>query len=222
MLNEFRVEASPRSGAGTKVSVPVTLRNPKADFAQDSHGGWPIAAAIDGNPATGWSIDPAEGLPHVAVFETEKPVAFPGGTRLTFTMRHGEREHNLGRLRLSATSAKPPIPLPKGYGPKAIVVQGEAPATRGGGILVVTAEMRRGGTPAPVHNVGSHFSARGSLGGQSAAWTPVLGKLTYPSPWQAWRIALPPASGAKRFELDIATTLPANFDWTYKAYFVPK
>jgi hypothetical protein len=222
MLNEFRVEASPRGGEGAKASVAVVLKNPKADFAQDSYGGWPIAAAIDANPATGWSIDPAEGLPHVAVFETEKPLGFAQGTRLTFTMRHGEREHNLGCWRLAVTSARPTLRLPKGYGPKATIVRGQAPATTAGGLLVVTAEMRRAGAPLPVPNVGNYFSAKGILGGQNAAWTPVLGKATYPAPWQAWRIALPPASGAKPFELDITTTLPGNIDWKYSAYFVPE
>jgi hypothetical protein len=222
MLNEFRVEASPKTNAGTSAAVPVALRNPKADFFQDSHGGWPVAAAIDGNPATGWSIDPAEGLPHVAVFETEKPIGFPGGTRLTFTIRHGEREHNLGRWRLAVTSAKPTLQLPKGYGPKATIVRGEAPATAAGGLLVLTAEMRRGGAPMPIHNVGSHFSAQGTLGRQNAAWTPVLGKATYPAPWQAWRIALPAGSGTKPFDLNITTTVAGNVDWKYKAYFVPK
>jgi hypothetical protein len=137
-------------------------------------------------------------------------------------MRHGEREHNLGRFRLAVTSARPPVPLPKGYGPTTAVVRGNAPPTPSGGLLVVTAEMKRGGSPAPVQNVGSHFSVRGSLGGRAAAWTPVLGKATYPAPWQAWRIALPPASAASPFDLTIMTTLPASPDWTYKAYMVPK
>jgi hypothetical protein len=82
--------------------------------------------------------------------------------------------------------------------------------------------MRRGGAPAPLGNVGSHFSVRGTLGGQAADWTPVLGKATYPAPWQAWRLALPPASDGKPFELSIITTMPANLDWVYQAHFVPK
>lgn len=221
MLNDFRVETVPKNEPKAK-PVAVVLRNPQADFSQQSHGGWPIAAAIDADPKTGWSIDPAEGLPHVAVFETEKPIAFPGGARLVFTLRHGEREHNLGRIRLAVTTARPPIPLPKGYGPTSVLVRGQAPTTAAGGLLVVTAEMRRNGEPAPVHNVGSHFSARGSLAGKGTAWTPVLGKATYPAPWQAWRVAVPPASRAEPFELAISTTLPQNLQWSYRAYFLPK
>jgi hypothetical protein len=80
----------------------------------------------------------------------------------------------------------------------------------------------RGGTPAAVGNVGSHFSAHGTLGGQVAEWTPVVGKATYPAPWQAWRIALPPASHGRPFELSITTTLPSNLGWTYQAHFVAK
>lgn len=222
MLNEFRIEARPRFGAGAKASVPVELRNAKADFSQDSHGGWPVAAAIDGNPATGWSIDPAEGLSHVAVFETNKPLGFSAGTQLTFTLRHGEREHNLGCWRLAVTSAKPLFPLPKGYGPKTTIVRGQAPASAAGGLLVVTAEMRRAGSPMAVSNVGSHFSAEGTLGGRNVTWTPVLGKATYPAPWQAWRVVLPPGSETRPFVLRVTTTLAGNVDWKHSAQFVPR
>jgi hypothetical protein len=222
MLNDLRVEASPQSGTAGGTSVPVQLRNAKADFSQDSHGGWPVAAAIDNNPQTGWSIDPAEGLPHAAVFETDKPIGFPGGTRLTFTLRHGEREHNLGRFRLAVTAAKPPFKLPPGYGPRRAIVRGQAPPTSGGGLLVVTLDMRRGGAPSPLPNVGSYFVADGSLGGQPARWTPVLGRATYPAPWQAWRVEVPPAGQSRPFALSISTTLPANPEWQYRAYFVPK
>jgi len=79
-------------------------RETRADFSQESYGGWPIAAALDGDPKTGWSVDPLEGKPHLAVFEAEKPVGFPGGTMLEFVLQQGSPvDHNLGRLRLSAT-----------------------------------------------------------------------------------------------------------------------
>jgi len=87
---------------------------------------------------------------------------------------------------------------------------------------VVTLDMRRGGTPAPLSNVGSHFVAEGNLGAQPARWTPVLGRATYPAPWQAWRIEVPPASQAQPFALSIGTALPANPEWRYRAYFVPR
>ena len=48
----------------------------------------PIAKAIDGNPnrQQGWAMSPAIGSTHWAVFESEEPVGFEGGTKLTFKL----------------------------------------------------------------------------------------------------------------------------------------
>jgi hypothetical protein len=108
VLNEFRVTAA---AAGEKSKPkPVALHNAKADFSQD---GYAVAAAIDGNPDTGWAVEPAFGKSHVAVFETKKPITLAKGAKLTFTLdqRYEGKNHNIGRLRLSVTAVKPPIPL---------------------------------------------------------------------------------------------------------------
>jgi hypothetical protein len=93
-LNEFRVQAG---------GQPITIASAKADFDQD---GWTVAMAIDGKPATAWGIYPAIGRSHQAVFLFAKPIRFPGGTLLTFTLEqtHGQG-HLIGRLRLAATTA---------------------------------------------------------------------------------------------------------------------
>jgi hypothetical protein len=108
VLNEFRVTAKPQGEPGT--AKPIKLRNAKADFSQE---GYPIAAAIDGKRDTGWAVEPAFGRSHVAVFEINKPIRFAKGTTLTFTLeqRFGGKKHNIGRLRLSVTTAKPPISI---------------------------------------------------------------------------------------------------------------
>src|SRR3989304_5024033 len=94
-LNEFRVTAAPKDHPTN--AAPVALKNPVADFSQESHGGWPIDAALDGDPETGGSVEPQEGCPHVAMFETKEPLGLPGGTVLTFTLDQGTpAEHNLG------------------------------------------------------------------------------------------------------------------------------
>jgi hypothetical protein len=108
VLNEFRVLAAPqREPSRVK---PVVLHKAAADFSQD---GFPIANAIDGNHDTGWAVAPAFGKSHVAVFETKEPLGFPEGTVLTFTLdqRFAGKLHNVGKFRLSVTTAKPPIPL---------------------------------------------------------------------------------------------------------------
>ncbi len=86
---------------------PVALAKATADFSQD---GFPVSSAIDGKPETGWAIDPQEGKPHAAVFSTKSPV--PGGraTALRLILAFGSpfASHQLGKFRVSVTSAKDP------------------------------------------------------------------------------------------------------------------
>lgn len=76
----------------------------------------PVNFAIDGNDDTAWGIDAGPGrrnVPRQAVFVAEHPFGFDGGTTLTISLKqnHGgwnsddNMNHNLGRFRLSATSA---------------------------------------------------------------------------------------------------------------------
>jgi hypothetical protein len=108
VLNEFRVTAHAPGESGK--GKPVALHNAKADFSQEDYA---VAGAIDGNPSTGWAIEPAFGKSHVAIFEAKEPIASAKGAILTFALeqRYEGKEHNIGRLRLSVTTAKPPIPL---------------------------------------------------------------------------------------------------------------
>jgi hypothetical protein len=220
-LNEFRVMASTRNGQSK--AIPVKLRNPAADFSQETHGGWPVAAALDGNPKTGWSIDPLEGKPHAAVFETEKPLGFPGGTTLEFVLQQGSpAAHNLGRLRLSATTARPPLPSPKPSGPRSLVVKGQVPASASGGMLVISVQMTRGAQPMRVGGPGKYLTAQGTLAGQEIVCNPVLGTATYPSCWQAWRIAVEPSRQPQAFALVIAATFGPDVQLAWKGHFIPR
>ena len=98
---------------------PMKLQNAQADFSQES---WAVAGAIDGNEATGWAISPQFGKPHTAVFEFKDPIAFADGAELTIAMvqKFPGKEHNLGKFRLSVTTAKTPILL---NGPPAPIAQ---------------------------------------------------------------------------------------------------
>ena len=105
VLTQFEVEVA--SGADGKPQ-PVKLVSAEADFSQDKH---PIALAIDGKADTGWAIDghvkPAD---HKAVFVFEKPITSDVTTVLTIRLRHDSihPKHNIGRFRLSLTSADKP------------------------------------------------------------------------------------------------------------------
>ena len=86
---------------------PLKLRNASADYSQE---GYPVGNAVDGKNDTGWAVQPQFGKPHVAVFETTEPTALPEGGALTFTLEFQSRfpQHNIGKLRLSATDAPSP------------------------------------------------------------------------------------------------------------------
>jgi hypothetical protein len=96
VLNTFAVTAAKPGGK----PEAVKLTDAKADFSQ---GNYPVAGAIDADPKTAWAINPQFGKPHWAVFGTDAPLGFDGGTVLTFTLEQnygGGR--TIGRLRLSA------------------------------------------------------------------------------------------------------------------------
>ena len=219
-LAGLRVQVHPRGKP--EQAVAVTLRNPQADFAQESFGGWPVAAVLDNNPATGWSIDPEEARPHEAVFEFVKPVGYEGGTTFVVELDQGMNAHSLGRFRLSVTSAQT-VPPPRRHEPPRFRVSGQAPATSEAGWLVVTVELStRDSRPREIPNVGDACEAVGTLAGQPVAWQPVLGKRTYPACWQAWRLALPPNAAEQPFELTVMPKLSSDTILKWQAHFMVK
>ncbi len=87
----------------------------------------PVEFAIDGKSDTAWGIDAGPGRrnqPRKAVFLPESPLLFTNGVELNFRLeqKHGgwnsddNQTHNLGRFRLSVTSATNVVadPLPAG------------------------------------------------------------------------------------------------------------
>ncbi|HEY2951180.1 MAG TPA: PSD1 and planctomycete cytochrome C domain-containing protein [Verrucomicrobiae bacterium] len=94
VLSEFKVKAG---------DTTVPLRNGKGDFIQ---GTLSAAGALDGKPDTGWAIMPQFGVRHVATFETRTPLGDGSETRLTIRLEHqsGNKQHALGKFRLSATT----------------------------------------------------------------------------------------------------------------------
>jgi hypothetical protein len=103
-LSDFRLTIAPRDGKSKP--IPVKLRNARATFEQK---GLPVAAAIDNDAKSAWAIDPQFGKDHAAVFDTESPIGFSGGTVLTFTLRFANNTgHNIGRPRLAVTTVPSP------------------------------------------------------------------------------------------------------------------
>ena len=103
VLYEFEVTAAPADGS--LEPQPVDLHSPVADFSQQR---WDVAGLIDGDPKTGWAINPQFGKPHHASFQTVQPLGFEGGTRIVVRLPQGYGgARTIGRLRISAMTGDP-------------------------------------------------------------------------------------------------------------------
>ncbi len=136
-LSEFSVDAGPADGsAGAKriklISATADAEAPEGpleaiydDKSNKKRITGPVAFAIDGKDETAWSVDIGPGRrnqPRKAVFVPEHPVTFKGGATLVFYLKqnHGgwnsddNQNYNLGRFRLSVTTAPNPVadPMP--------------------------------------------------------------------------------------------------------------
>jgi hypothetical protein len=108
-LGTFSLMAKPLSGKGE--AVRVGLKNSRATF-QQNEGHLSIAASLDDQPNSGWAVDPQFGKDHAAVFDVESAIGFEGGTKLTFTLDFKvNNKHNIGRPRLSISTAQTPVAL---------------------------------------------------------------------------------------------------------------
>jgi hypothetical protein len=127
-LTEFKVDATPLDRPNEHIQLKFSkatadVNPPERELEKifDNRSGQrrvtgPVSFANDGNNLTAWGIDIGRGqsnVPRQAVFTLEKPLDLPAGAQLTFHLvqNHGgwnsddNQNNNLGRFRLSATSA---------------------------------------------------------------------------------------------------------------------
>jgi hypothetical protein len=109
VLNKFIAAAQPEGDANAQPQ-PVAFQDARADFSQKD---WDVKNAIGGDDAKGWAIADQFGKPHIAVFGVKEPVGYADGTVLTVTLvqKFAGKDHNLGKFRLSVTTAKAPVSL---------------------------------------------------------------------------------------------------------------
>ena len=119
VLSGFEAEVT---DTATPDDVPERIRFAAAvaDYSQPK---WGIAAALDGNPKTGWALDgnnPAMRADRHAVFLLDKPITLAQEGTLTVRVRNDAfTYHNIGRFRLAisgaegitAVNATPTLPL---------------------------------------------------------------------------------------------------------------
>jgi len=109
VLSELKVSASPQDKPEDVTAIE--LQNAMADISQPDYE---VAKAIDGKVAdsgNGWAIGDGVGKSHFATFEFKTPLSLSGATQLKFILdqQHADRVHNLGKFRLSVTTAAGPF-----------------------------------------------------------------------------------------------------------------
>jgi hypothetical protein len=98
---------SPSARLSCSGAQTVVLRNATSSFDAP---GFEVGKAIDADAKGGWAIGDQAGQAQAAVFETATPVGDEAGATLTVTLAQSYGgQHTLGRFRLSATTAAPPV-----------------------------------------------------------------------------------------------------------------
>ncbi len=107
VLSEFEATITPESGSEPPRALKFT--SAVADYSQKN---FEIAKAIDGDTGTGWAVDgPTRKQSCTAVFTTDQPFGFGGGTEIRVRLRHlYGTAHAIGRFRF-ALSTTPGIGL---------------------------------------------------------------------------------------------------------------
>ncbi len=113
VLNHITLAAK-EAGAQEKPK-PLGLTRGQATFTQT---GFSANDALANQTTKGWAISPEFGKAHSAYFELTAPLTTTKDTELTFTLVHrsANKQHTIGKFRLSVTTSKPPLsltPLPE-------------------------------------------------------------------------------------------------------------
>ncbi|MHB1560327.1 MAG: protein kinase domain-containing protein [Isosphaeraceae bacterium] len=109
VLGEIRL--SHTAEAQSSLFEPARWTGALADIDDQVMGGPGVAAAIDGDPATGWTVVPLSGPVHRADFSIGTPIASGSATRIRVVLGFPESVNNqsLGGFRLWTTGRSVPL-----------------------------------------------------------------------------------------------------------------
>jgi hypothetical protein len=126
-LTDIKVSVAPADSP--MAAQPLALSNPRATFEQK---GLPIAATIDDDAKSAWAVDPEFGKNHAAIYAAAEPAqatsaaanAEKSSARIvTFVLKfENNTGHNIGRLRLSVTTAPGPLSFDGGIAPEIVAL----------------------------------------------------------------------------------------------------
>ena len=103
VLSEVTVVATPTSAPVKAKIKPITVKL-KAGQASAADPKFPLIAAVDGNPKTGWSVGPVADKDHAATFDFEGDIGFDGGTTLTITLKFEADGSHIARPRIAIST----------------------------------------------------------------------------------------------------------------------
>ncbi|HEX8916200.1 MAG TPA: PSD1 and planctomycete cytochrome C domain-containing protein, partial [Humisphaera sp.] len=108
VLGDIKVIAKPLDPASKAKPVMPKLTAVAATFEQKNY---PLSAAVDNSPTSGWAVHPKLGVDHAAIFGFEgEPVGFPGGTEIEIQLKFA-RFYGLGKATVSFDNAAKPLAL---------------------------------------------------------------------------------------------------------------
>ena len=99
---------------------------------------------------------------------------------------------------------------------------GQVPATKTGGLLAISVELKQGAHPFYIHHRDGNLKFSGTFNEKPVAFLPVVGNGWYQAAWQTWRLALPASEKPQRFDFQIHSDLPADVEYRVSAHFVPQ
>lgn len=186
----------------------IRFQAARTDFSQSTAGGWPAAAAIDGDATSGWSIHPRIGAAHAAIFELDTPIDMAGPVHLTFILVQGDRGHALGRFRLSVSTTKSPE-FPAAFVPGELTARTQLTTSQSHGLLLLI-----GGR--------AMEQPRAMLADRILRLDPVWSDDAYwPCPWRAWRAQIDPGQTVRRLEITVETH-PSSSPPSLEACLLPR
>lgn len=119
-LGDIKVSWIPAGGGD---AIPIKLSSAKASHQQNDSS-LSVAASIDADPVSGWAVDGQIGRDQAAVFIADQPIASGGPVTLvvTMTFNHPNKQHAIGRFRLSVGTDPNAEPKVGNEGPDARVL----------------------------------------------------------------------------------------------------
>ena len=136
-------------------------------------------------------------------------------------IRPESADHTLGRFRLSATTAKPPLPPPAAKGTQRFAIQAESPATARGGTFVIAAELKKGPKPFRSAISARTFPAKRNWPANRCLASPCWARAPIRVPGRRGGSPCSLRPPAQPMDLSVSVAVPADVKCQFQGHFIP-